>query len=128
MGLLIDGKWHDQPVDTRKTGGEFKRPDTSFRNWITKDGSAEGGFKAEKGRYHLYVAYACPWAHRTILYRKLKKLEDVISMSTVHPHMADHGWEFKGEEHQDPLYQKEYLYEIYLKALADYTGRVTVPV
>ena len=89
MGLLVDGVWHDTWYDTKSTGGEFKRTTAGFRNWITADGSAgpsgEGGFKAESGRYHLYVSYACPWAHRTLILRKLKGLEKVIGLSVVDP-------------------------------------------
>jgi glutathionyl-hydroquinone reductase len=91
MGLLIDGRWHDQWYDTKSTGGAFKRQESAFRNWITADGSS--GFKAEPGRYHLYVSLACPWAHRTLIFRKLKKLEDVISVSVVEPLMLENGWE-----------------------------------
>ena len=87
MGLLIDGTWHDQWYDTKSTGGKFVRKASAFRNWVTTDGSAGpsgiGGFKAEPGRYHLYVSYACPWAHRTLIFRALKGLEDMISVSVV---------------------------------------------
>ncbi len=95
MGLLVKGEWHDQWYDTEKTGGEFIREDAQFRHWVTRDGNAgpsgEGGFKAETGRYHLYVSYACPWAHRTLIFRALLGLEDVISVSVVHPHMLEKG-------------------------------------
>jgi putative glutathione S-transferase len=134
MGLLVDGVWKDQWYDTKSTGGRFKRQESVFRNWITADGSAgprgDGGFKAEAGRYHLYVSHACPWAHRTLIFRKLKGLEDMIGVSVVHPYMADHGWTFdKGFRGAtgDEVNGKDYLYEIYLKAKPDYTGRVTVP-
>ena len=90
MGLLIDGVWHDQWYDTTKSGGAFVRSESQYRNAITADGSS--GFKAEKDRYHLYVSMACPWAHRTLIFRKLKKLEQVISVSAVAPHMLKHGW------------------------------------
>ena len=97
MGLLIDGKWHDKWYDTDKTGGKFEREAARFRNWVTADGSpgpdGEGGFKAESGRYHLYVSMACPWAHRTLIFRKLKGLEKHISVSVVHPDMVENGWE-----------------------------------
>ncbi len=102
MGLLVDGKWHDQWYDTSSTGGAFKRTDAQFRNWVTPDGSAgpsgEGGFKAEPGRYHLYVSYACPWAHRTLIMRKLKGLDDMIDLSVVDWFMGEHGWEFKDRD------------------------------
>src|SRR5690606_41840007 len=98
MGLLIDGKWHDQWYDTSSTGGRFVRSDARFRNWIPPDGrpgpSGAGGFRAEPGRYHLYVSLACPWAHRTLIMRALKGLEQMISVSVVHPYMGEHGWTF----------------------------------
>ena len=98
MGLLIDGVWQDQWYDTASTGGRFVRRDSQFRNWVTPDGrpgpSGEGGFKAEPGRYHLYVSLACPWAHRTLIFRKLKGLEDAIGASVVHWLMREHGWTF----------------------------------
>lgn len=134
MGLLIDGVWRDQWYDTRKSGGRFVRPRTSFRNWVTVDGapgpSGEGGFKAEPGRYHLYVSLACPWAHRTLIFRKLKRLEDIVSVSVVHWHMAEHGWEFRDGPGCTPDHVNgaRYLHQIYTKAEPDYTGRVTVPV
>lgn len=133
MGRLINGEWHDQSYDTGKQGGRFKREDAVFRNWITVDGSAgpsgDGGFKAEPGRYHLYVSYACPWAHRTLIFRKLKQLEDVISVDVVHWHMAENGWELKAGEGAtgDSLFGADYLHQIYTRAKPDYTGRVTVP-
>ena len=99
MGLLVDGVWHDKWYDTGKSGGRFERQASRFRNWVTSDGSAgpsgDGGFKAEPGRYHLYVSLACPWAHRTLVFRALKGLEDVISVSVVHWHMGENGWEFR---------------------------------
>ena len=134
MGLLIDGKWHDQWYDTSSTGGRFVRSDAQFRNWITADGSAgpsgEGGFPAEKGRYHLYVSLACPWANRTLILRSLKGLQDFISISVVHPDMGENGWTFKPGPGviADPVANARYLYEVYLQAQADYSGRVTVPV
>lgn len=98
MGLLVDGKWQDVWYDTKATKGRFERSKSQFRNWVTADGSAgptgEGGFKAEPGRYHLYVSYACPWAHRTLIFRALKKLEDVISVSVVDYLMVEEGWTF----------------------------------
>ncbi len=134
MGLLIDGKWQDQWYDTDASGGHFKREESGFRNWVTKDGSAgptgTGGFKAEPDRYHLYVSLACPWAHRTTIYRKLKGLEDMISLSVVHPYMGDHGWTFAEGTGviADPISHANYAYEIYTTAKSDYTGRVTVPI
>ncbi|MFT4059645.1 MAG: glutathione S-transferase family protein [Legionella sp.] len=128
MGLLVDGKWHDAWYDTTKTGGVFKREPTQFREALSRNLKAR--FPAEKGRYHLYVSLACPWAHRTLIFRKLKQLERYIEISIVHPHMLEHGWEFKKSMGAtgDTLYGLRYLYEIYLKAKSDYTGRVTVPV
>lgn len=133
MGLLIDGKWHDKWYDTDKTGGKFEREAARFRNWVTADGSpgpdGEGGFKAESGRYHLYVSMACPWAHRTLIFRKLKGLEQHISVSVVHPDMLENGWEFRpdSEKHRDHLHGLRFLHELYTRAAPDYTGRVTVP-
>src|ERR1700754_371211 len=102
MGMLVDGEWHDVWYATNETGGRFVRNATSFRNWITRDGSAgpsgDGGFAAESGRYHLYVSLACPWAHRTIIFRKLKGLENVISLSNVSPDMLQDGWTFNTDE------------------------------
>ncbi|MEO3434967.1 glutathione S-transferase family protein [Inquilinus sp. CAU 1745] len=130
MGLLIDGVWRDQWYDTKSTGGRFKRQDSAFRNWVTADGEAgptgEGGFKAEPDRYHLYVSLACPWAHRTLIFRKLKKLDGLIGVSVVDPLMLEHGWTFG--EGADELLGKRYLHEVYTTARPDYTGRVTVPV
>ncbi|MGQ3672435.1 glutathione S-transferase family protein [Xanthobacter sp. TB0136] len=129
MGLLIDGVWHDQWYDTASTGGRFERQASRFRNFITPDGtpgpSGEGGFAAEAGRYHLYVSLACPWAHRTLIMRALKKLEDVISITVVDPLMGEKGWVFSSPE---PLMGKTRLYEIYTAADPAYSGRVTVPV
>lgn len=134
MGLLIDGEWHDKWYDTESNGGRFERKAASFRNWVTADGSAgpsgESGFKAEADRYHLYVSLACPWAHRTLIFRKLKKLEDLISVSVVHHFMGSDGWTFKTDDAAkgDDLFGSEFLREIYLKAQPDVTTRVTVPV
>ncbi len=135
MGQLIDGKWSTQWYDTKSTGGKFKRSTSAFRNWVTPDGapgpSGEGGFAAESGRYHLYVSYACPWAHRTLIFRALKGLDEHISVSAVSPKMPDEtGWAFTGEmgSDKDPLNGADYLWQVYLKAVPDYTGRVTVPV
>lgn len=134
MGMLVDGIWNDVWYDTKKSGGRFERSKSQFRDWVTKDGKpAEGrsrGFRAEPGRYHLYVSYACPWAHRTLIVRKLKKLEDVISVSVVHHFMGEHGWIFRAEDGAtgDTLYGLDYLHQIYTRADPDYSGRVTVPV
>lgn len=134
MGLLVDGQWVDQWYDTDKTGGKFEREAARFRNWVTADGSAGpsgvDGFKAETGRYHLYVAMACPWAHRTLVFRKLKGLEPHISVSVVHPDMLENGWEFRPDQpgHRDDLYGLQYLHQLYTRAAPDYSGRVTVPV
>jgi putative glutathione S-transferase len=126
MGRLIEGVWRDEWYDTKSTGGKFVRKPTSFRDWVTADG--ESGFKAEPGRYHLYVSRACPWAHRTVILRTLKGLDDVISLSSVSSQMLENGWEFGGDGDADPLYGKDYLHQIYTLARSDYTGRVTVPV
>ncbi|GLS83104.1 glutathione S-transferase family protein [Paraferrimonas haliotis] len=134
MGLLIDGQWHDTWYDTKSSGGKFERKASSFRNWVTKDGSAgpsgKGGFKAEANRYHLYVSLACPWAHRAIIYRKLKGLEDMISMSVVNAYMAENGWTFEPGDGvvADPIHNAEFMHQVYTAADPSYTGRVTVPV
>lgn len=134
MGLLVDGKWHDQWYDTDSTGGRFIRSDAQFRNWVTPDGSAgpsgEAGFKAEPGRYHLYVSLACPWANRTLIFRALKGLDDLIGVSVVNPYMGESGWTFEPAPGvvPDPVAHADYLYEVYLRAQPGYTGRVTVPV
>ena len=134
MGLLVDGQWVDQWYDTKKTGGRFVRTQTQFRNWITADGSAgptgQAGYKAEANRYHLYVSLACPWASRTLMIRTLKGLEDMISISVVHPLMLEHGWTFEEGEGVigDPIFKARYLHEVYTAVKPDYTGRVTVPV
>ena len=128
MGLLIDGVWKDQWYDTKSSGGRFVRQSAQFRDRVTADGSS--GFKAESGRYHLYVSYACPWAHRTLIYRKLKGLKDHISVSVVNPLMLEHGWTFDAADGviPDPIVGAHYLHEIYTAAKPDYSGRVTVPV
>ena len=133
MGLLVDGKWQDQWYATKSTGGRFKRESAKFRNWITADGSpgpsGDGGFKAESGRYHLYVSYACPWAHRTLIFRALKGLTDHISLSVVHWFMGTEGWNFADGEGviADPN-GASHLHQVYTAAVPDFTGRVTVPV
>lgn len=135
MGQLVEGHWSTQWDDTKKTGGAFVRGESGFRNWITPDGvpgpTGEGGFPAEADRYHLYVSYACPWAHRTLVFLALKGLKDLISVSVVSPKMPDEtGWSFKMDEGStgDALYGSDFLYQIYLKANPAYTGHVTVPV
>lgn len=126
MGLLVNGQWQDKWYDTKSSGGKFKRQDSAFRHSIDKDGP----FKAESGRYHLYVSNACPWAHRTLIFRHLKQLEQHISVSVVHPHMLENGWEFRKDEAEfnDHLYGYEFLHQVYTQAEPQYTGRVTVPV
>lgn len=133
MGSLIAGRWVDKPRDTKSTGGHFVRPDSKVRHWITADGqpgpSGDAGFRAEADRYHLYIAASCPWAHRTMIFRALKGLEDMISYSVVNPITHGDGWTFL-EGHgvvPDPLNNATYLYEVYLASDPEYTGRVTVP-
>jgi putative glutathione S-transferase len=139
MGLLVKGEWREQWYDTSRSGGHFVRADTTFRNWVTPDGKAgptgDSGFEAEPGRYHLYVSLACPWAHRTLIFRKLKRLEKEISVSVVDPIMGDRGWAFSAADGsifpgstEDTVNRTNYLYEVYRLANPDYTGRVTVPV
>ncbi len=134
MGLLVDGQWQDRWYDTEQTGGAFQRTTTQFRRWITPDGTpgpdGQDALPAEAGRYHLYVSLACPWAHRTLIARKLKRLEDAISLSVVDWHMGEHGWVFSDREGTipDTVNGASKLYQIYLKAKPDITGRVTVPV
>jgi len=135
MGQLVDGTWHDVWYDTASTGGAFERTTAKFRNWITADGAAgptgEGGFEAASGRYHLYVSYACPWAHRTLIFRALKGLEAHISISAVHPDMLSEGWTFEKDAHGatgDTLYGLEFARDVYLKADPQISGRVTVPI
>jgi glutathionyl-hydroquinone reductase len=129
MGLLIDGVWRDDSHDAKRMqDGRFVRSQTRFRSWVTEDGSpgptGERGFPAARGRYHLYVALSCPWAHRTVIFRRLKALEDVVSISVVEPIQRDNGWEFANP---DSANGKQTLAEIYLIADAHFTGRVTVP-
>jgi putative glutathione S-transferase len=127
MGLLQQGKWVDKWYDTKNNDGEFRRQDSRFRSWLTANGAAgpngEQGFKTEKGRYHLYVSLACPWAHRTLIFRALKGLQDYIDVTAVEPIMLENGWELS-----DPLYGFDYAYQLYLKADPSYEGRVTVPI
>ena len=134
MSLMQNGKLRDDWLEAETKAGEFERMESQFRNWVTVDGSAgpsgEGGFKAEPGRYHLYISLACPWAHRTLIFRRLKKLEDIISVSVVHPHMGDKGWDFRAYPGAtgDNLYNSDYLYQLYSRADSHYSGIVTVPV
>lgn len=134
--MLVDGKWIEnwQPVQKADEKGRFVRQVSSFRNWITTDGSAgptgEGGFEAEAGRYRLYVALICPWASRTLIARKLKGLEDLIPVTVVNPVISDQGWQFGGYDgtDEDPLFGARYIHEIYIRAEPRFTGRATVPV
>ncbi|BAJ02571.1 glutathione S-transferase family protein [Shewanella violacea] len=145
MGLLQDGKWTDLWYPTKENGGKFVREDARFRNWITAHGQPQPdkpatlGFKAEANRYHLYVSLACPWAHRTLIFRELKSLQSIIDVTVVEPHMLHQGWEFAGPGQskdavhitgadEDTLNNKAFLYQIYQLAAPDYSGRVTVPV
>ena len=134
MGLLVKGEWKDVWYDTKESKGQFVRSQSQFRNYVTADGSpgptGTGGFKAESGRYHLYVSLACPWAHRTLIFRKLKGLEEHISASVVHWLMLENGWEFHDRDGatRDHLFGSDALWQVYTKADPDYSGRVTVPV
>jgi putative glutathione S-transferase len=135
MGQLVDGAWHTDWYDTKKTGGKFVRSDAVWRNWITEDGSAgpagTDGFKAEEGRYHLYVSYACPWAHRALIFRALKGLEELITVSAVHPDMLQDGWSFATDDkgaNGDTLYGLPFAHDIYTRADPRASGRVTVPI
>ena len=134
MGLLQEGKWVDRWYDTKAEQGRFVRKDSQFRNWVTPDGepgpSGEGGFKAEAGRYHLYISHACPWAHRTLILRKLKGLEDMIGLSVVNWIMGEQGWTFDAQDGviADSVNNATFMHQIYTMAKVDYNGRVTVPV
>jgi glutathionyl-hydroquinone reductase len=134
MGLLVDGAWHDVWYDTKKSQGRFVRSESQFRNWVTPDGSpgpsGRGGFRAEPGRYHLYVAFACPWAHRTLIVRKLKGLEAMIGLSAVNSYMGTDGWTFAPgpETIADSVNHVEKLYELYTLADPKYSGRATIPI
>jgi putative glutathione S-transferase len=128
---LIEGRWSDEWYDTKSTGGRFVRQQSAFRGQVRADGSSE--FAPEAGRYHLYVSLACPWAHRTLIFRRLKKLEDVLPVSVVHPYMGEDGWSFANPDGTtgvtgDALLHKEHLHQVYTEADPRYTGRVTVPV
>jgi putative glutathione S-transferase len=134
MGFLVNGVWGQENAFPTDKGGAFVRPSSPVRNWVTADGAAgpsgEGGFKAEKGRYLLYVSLACPWAHRTLIFRKLKGLERMIDLSVVHWHMAENGWTFQDGPGviPDPIHHARFLHQVYTASRADYSGRVTVPV
>ena len=135
MGLLVDGVWHDTWYDTKSSGGKFERSQAKFRNWITADGSTgpsgTGGFKAEIGRYHMYVSDACPWAHRALIFRQIKDLSDHITISTVHPDMLSDGWSFEKDEYGatgDTLFDLPFARDIYTRADPTFSGRVTVPI
>ncbi|MBF9031264.1 glutathione S-transferase family protein [Rhodobacterales bacterium HKCCE3408] len=135
MGKLVDGQWITDSVTGSSKDGKFHRPDTTFRDWITADGSAgpsgEGGFEAESGRYHLYVAYACPWANRTLVFRALKGLEEHIDVSVAHPDMLENGWSFDTDfpgATGDPLLGANYMRDIYLAADPNVSARATVPI
>ena len=134
MGLLVDGQWHNQWYDTKSSNGKFVRSEAQFRNWITADGRAgptgNAGFKAEAGRYHLYVSLACPWAHRTLIFRELKGLQSMIDISVVNSLMADQGWTFKPGPGviKDTVNHVSLVHELYTLADPTYSGRVTVPI
>lgn len=134
MGVLVEGVWKDQWYDTQSTGGRFFRSESCYRNWITPDGApgstGEGGFKAELGRYHLYVSFACPWAHRTLIMRALKGLESAISLSVTHCHMGENGWTFEPDPGviPDPIHNAKYLYQVNLADDPQASGRATTPV
>ena len=133
MGLLVDGTWHESWYDTDKSDGCFERFESTFRNWITADGAAgpsgRGGFMAEAGRYHLYVANSCPWAHRSLIWRKLKGLEGAISISIADSRKHREGWHFREGKGliPDTVNGATHLHQIYTKAEPRYSGRVTVP-
>ena len=135
MGLLVDGKWQDRWYDTDSSGGRFERSESSFRSWVTADGSAgpggDAGFAAASGRYHVYASYACPWAHRVLIYRALKGLEDMIDVSYVHWYMGEDGWTFEPDDDGivgDKLSGRAFLRDVYTDAKPDATTRVTVPI
>jgi putative glutathione S-transferase len=134
MGQLYNGAWSNQTQVAKSPKGKYMRKEANFRNWITPDGapgtSGTGGFKAEPGRYHLYISHACPWAHRTVIFRTLKGLEEMISFSVVNWFMGDDGWTFEEAEGviPDTVNNFRFLHQIYTRALSDYTGRASVPV
>ena len=134
MGLLVDGMWHDTWYDTGANKGKFVRSEAQFRNWVTADGGAgasgKAGFKAEAGRYHLYISNACPWAHRVMIFRALKGLTEMIGISVVHPYMVENGWTFAAGDGviADSINGAEFVHQIYTAADPQYSGRVTVPI
>ncbi|QXT36954.1 glutathione S-transferase family protein [Sphingomonas sanguinis] len=134
MGNMVDGVWHADGLFKSDEKGSFKRPDSGFRDWVTADGEpgpdGQTGHRAEAGRYHLYVSYACPWAHRTMIIRALKGLEDMIGLSVVDPLMRDNGWTFATTRGGtgDPIHGADYLWQLYARARDGYSGKVTVPV
>lgn len=134
MGLLVDGKWYDDWDNSKDNDGRLIETESQFRSWITADGSAgptgESGFQAEPNRYHLYIAYPCPWAHRALVMRKLKGLDDLVSVSVLNPDRGEKGWSFEqGDDvDRDPVLDADYLHQIYAHAKSSYTGRVSVPV
>lgn len=135
MGLLVDGTWHDTWYDTSNTGGKFERAAAKFRNWVTADGSpgpsGRGGFEAASGRYHLYVSLACPWAHRTLIFRQIKGLSPHIDISVVHPDMLSDGWTFATDRAGatgDTQFNLPFARDIYTRADPTFSGRVTVPI
>ena len=134
MGLLVDGQWHNQWYDTKSSNGKFVRSEAQFRNWVTADGQAgptgKAGFKAEAGRYHLYISLACPWAHRTLIFRELKGLQSMIDISVVNSLMGDEGWTFKPGAGviADSVNDVSFAHQLYTLADPTYSGRVTVPI
>lgn len=133
MGMLINGELANSWLDKEIEQGEFKRMESSFRHWVTVDGSAgpsgDAGFKAEAGRYHLYVSDACPWAHRTVIFRTLKQLESIIGISYVEAEMLEDGWTFSSKgKYTDELFAYRYVYQLYQQADANFTGQITVPI
>ncbi len=134
MGVMVEGRWHDRWYDTKGSQGRFVRSESQFRNWVTEDGrpgpTGRGGFKAEPGRYHLYAGLACPWTHRTLIFRALKGLDEIIPISVTHWFMGAEGWTFEDGPGviADPIHGARRVHEIYKAAAADYSGRVTVPV
>jgi putative glutathione S-transferase len=132
--MLVDGKWHDVWYDTKASGGRFVRSESQFRHWVTADGSAgpsgRAGFRAEPGRYHLYVAFACPWAHRTLIMRTLKGLDSLIGVSAVNSYMGAEGWTFAPgpETIADDVNHAQRIYELYTLADPGYSGRATIPI
>lgn len=128
MGMLVEGQWESNPELATVQAGKFNRPESQFRQWVTADGSS--AFQPQSERYHLYLSYACPWAHRTLIMRHLKGLQDCITVSMVDPVLTDQGWSFgqSGNQAIDALFHSKYLHELYTRADSGYTGRVTVPV